>query len=220
MKLSIDSNQFVSVDSNGNVRFHHHVARNLTHVLTIKLHQFLNLNDVMDGMKYYRRLTWYPLGGDVWVYMNHFVKLVDNRQGIFFRFYETGWEEYKSNVHPHILLFLHYVCCGSHHKSHARDASGSKSSFGGRLSSLRRGNKILSRAARNASDANENERAKFTNLSRRKSANSWSHLGRRSGRNASRIHHEIEEAKEDGELSGYESDTSELGCEPSVTIED
>ena len=219
MKLSIDSNQFVSVDSNGNVSFHHRVTKELMHVLTLKLHQFLNFNDVMNGMKYYTRLRWYPLGGDVWLYMNHFVKLVDYRQGIFFRFYETGWEEYKSYAHSRILLFLRYVCCMPHHKSHARDASGSKGSSGGRLSSLRRGNKILSRATRNACDANENERAKFTNLSRRKSANSRSHLGRRSGRNASRIRNEIEEAKEDGELSGYESDISELGCEPSVTIE-
>ena len=219
MKLSIDNNQFVSVDSRGNVRFHHYASEDLVHVLTLKTHQFLNLNDVMEGLKYFTKLVWYPLGRDMWLYKNHIVKLVDHRHQIFFRFYETGWKEYKSYVHPHILSFLHNVCCVSHHQSHARDASGSKGSSGGRLSSLRRGNKVLSRSTRNACYANENKQAKSTNISRRKSANSWSHPGRRSGRNASRIRLEIEEAKEDGELSGYDADNSEFGSEPTVTIE-
>ena len=219
MKVDIDTNQFAFVDCNGKIRFHHYSDSDLLHTFSLSPSQFYNLDDVMRGMQQLSDLTWYPLGRNVWLYKKgKCVKLVNNEKQRFFQFYEFGWKEYKSNAHPLILSFLHDVCYVSHHQSHARDESRSTNCFGRTSSSLRRRKQVLPRSTRNDCYANA-KWAKSTNISRRKGTNSRSHLGRRGRKHASRVRREIEEAKEDGELSGYEADNSELGSEPTVIIE-
>ena len=219
MKFDIDTNQFVFVDCVGKIRFHHYSDSDLLHTFTLLPFQFYNLDDVMRGKQALSKLRWYPLGRNVWFNKKgKCTKLVDNEKQRFFRFYEFGWKEYKSNVHPLIRSFLRDVCYVSHHQSHARNESQSSNCFGRTLSSLRRRKQVLSRTTRNDCYANA-KRAKSTNISRRQSSNSRSHPGRRGGKYATRVRQEIEEAKEDGELSGYEADNRELGCEPTVVIE-
>ena len=219
MKVDIDTNQFVFVDSAGKIRFHHYSASDLLHTFTLTSSQFYNLDDVMRGMQQLSELRWYPLGRNVWFYKNgKCVKLIDNEKQRFFRFYEIGWREYKSNVHPLILSFLHDDTYLSHHQPHARDESRKTNCFGRSLSSLRRGKQVLSRSTRNDCYANA-KRTKSTNISRWQSTNSRSYSRRRGGKYATRVHREIEEPKEDGELSGYEADNGEFGSEPTVVIE-
>ena len=219
MKLNIDTNQFVLVDGAGNIRFYHRSKADSIIVLNLTPSQIFNLNDIMRGMKYFSKLTWYPLGGELWLYKkDKCIKLVDIERQRFFRFYESGWEEYKSNVHPLILSFLHDVSTISHHQSHARDENQSTNRFGRLTSHFRKRKQILSGTARNECHAN----AKWTKpaiISRRKSSDPWSSLRRRGRKHERRNHNEIEETKEDGELSSYDADDSELCSEPSVTIE-
>ena len=219
MKLNIDRNQFVLVDDNRKICFRHRSKSDTVFGLNLTPSQFFNLDDVLRRMNYLSKLTWYPLGRGVWLYKKgSCVKLVDNDRRSFFRFYERGWEEYKSNVHSIIFSFVHNVSHMSHHQSHARDESQSTNCFGRSLSHLRRRKQVLPWSTRDGCHAN-GKWSKPSNISRWQSTNPRSHLRRRRGRHASRIPREIEEPKEDGELSGYEADNSEFGSEPTVVIE-
>ena len=220
MKFDISKNQFVLIDRNGNVHFHHRqIETGFTFVLKLMSSQFFNLDDVMRGMKFFSNLTWYPLGKDLWFYKkDECIKLVDIERQRFFRFYETGWKKYKSSVHSLIVSFLHDVPSISHHQSHARDENQPTNSLGRPSSHFRKRKQILSWPTRNGCHANA-KWTKSTIISRRQSANPRSNFGRRGGKYARRNHRETEESKEDGELSGYDADDSEFGCEPSVAIE-
>ena len=155
MELEIDSNQFVCIDSHFKVRFHHKTSLNILHVLTLTSIQFFNLDDLMKGIQYLSKLSWFLLGGRLWLYKKgKCVQLVDNEKERFFRFYEAGWNHYKSNFHPLISSFLHHALYPSHHQPHARDESGSKNLSRTHLSSLWREDKILSGSSRNGRHAN------------------------------------------------------------------
>lgn len=221
MKVDLDSNQFVIVDSNNRVRFHHYSNSDTLHTVTLSYYQFLNFHDVICGLSYFTRLTWYPLGDGMWFYKkNDFVKLFNSKQQCFFRFYRHGWKTYKNHLHHTILSFLRYGSLTSHHQSHARDENRSRDYSRRCLRNVRKRKQILSRASGNDSDENGVKWSKPPNISQRKGSNSRPPLGRRSGRHAARIHSEIEESKEDGVLSSIASDNSEYGGEPNIDISD
>jgi hypothetical protein len=226
MKLTIDSNQSVCIDSHGRVQFYHYITSSTFHVLSLSYHQFLNLDDVMNGMKYFTRLKVFPLGGDVWLHskMSTIMELYDHKNQTFFRFYPNGWEEYKNRLHPYIYSFLrdgvrNTSSSSSYHQHDARDESESKNSSRRPLSFIRRRKQILSRTTRNGAHENGKHTAKCSSLSRRKSSNSRCSFRRRSGKNAARIRKQIEEAQGDGELSSINSINQEYGSEPDIEID-
>ena len=220
MKFSIDDNQRIFVNSNGSVSFlHYSDTANFPHVLNLTRHQFLNFNDVIQGMNYFKQLSCFPLGGGVWLQKKkNFVKLIDKHNCSFFHFYRRGWYDYKNDVHHLILSFLRHGSNISHQQSHARDESQSKGQSRKRASTLRRDLQTLPRSTRNVTHEDEQQRTKSSNLSRRKSSNPWRTVKQRGGKHAARIRNAIEEDQEDGELSCVESENYELGGEPSVSL--
>ena len=127
MKFHIDDNQHVFVNSTGSVSFHHHSDSGSHYALELNYYQFLNFDDVIQGMAYFKLLMHFPLGKGVWLQKNdNFVKLVDENAHRFFHFYRRGWHDYINNVHHHILSFIRHAPLISHQQSYARDECRSK----------------------------------------------------------------------------------------------
>ena len=217
--MKIDINQSVSIDPHGFVQYFHHASTDTFHVLALPFHQFLTLNDVMNIMKHFSSLKSFPLSEGVWLHKKkNSIEIRDTNRQIFFRFNHNGLEEYKNHVHHQVRSFLQDGMCTSRHKYDARDECESKNSSRRPVSIIRRGKQILSGSSRNGSDENDKHTTKCTSFSRRKSSNTRRSLRRRSGKYAARIREQIEENKEDGEISSVTSSNQEYGCEPEIEI--
>ena len=221
MKLDIDTNQSVFVDSVGNVCFCHYSATNFPHLLKLSFNQFINFNDVLRGLEHLSHFTWHPLAHGLWFHKkNDVIKLVNNKTHCYFQFYPYGWDEYKRNVHRRILSSLRHVAYTTYHQPHARNDAQSSHSSRGRASTLLRRKQTASRATRNVGDDYEDHSSKSSTFSRRKNTNTRPHFKLRRRTHARRDSSPPEESSGDGDVSSNATEDNEYGSEPAVTLGD
>ena len=218
MKLYLDVNQYVCIDRNGYVRFHHiSSTTKTTCIIQLRSWQFLNLNDVLERRM--DNLTWYPLGKGMWFYKSDTeIKLVDRFNELYFRFYAAGWRAYKYKVHKRILSFLQHEAYAADHQSDARDESRPVHSSRKCFSTFQRRKRLSPWSSRNDCHEDESQRTKLATVSGRKNSNPGSYLKRRSRSHALRDCETATESAEDGEVSSISMDDNEYGGEPSVTL--
>ena len=203
------------------VTFRHYTRRNTIHEFNLNWRQVQNLNDLIVDLRSMKpeflTVRHYPIGGGVWLSYNRpIIQLKDHERKREFLFYVRSWDEYLRRGHRTIYAFVRYgQKQGSNHKYDADDESERHNQSGKGMSHLQMRYKILSRSSRDGYHENV-KRSQSTVFSRRKGSNSRTRSPVRGGKYGTRINRQIEDDREDGEISSDEFGNEEHGTECSI----
>ena len=201
---------------NHHVSFKHYVSLRRYFEIELSHHQFLNLNDIITCLHVLKELKRYPLGDGMWLCdYNPFIVIQCDNSDTYFQFYRRSWDKYIRKVHHKIYSFLrHGISTNDGYQHDAADTS-QYLAVSRRNSQAIRRQQTLSRSPRNVVDENE-QRQKYSAISRGKSSSPRSDERLRSAINVARMSEEAENVQEDGELSDVESNISQYGSACSI----
>ena len=90
---AFQSSQYVL--PNSPIRFRHYTYIGDYHEIVLYKRQVLNLHDVINSLRTFNPLNYYPLVGGIWLFCEGpNIKLNDNHSHAFFRFYRNSWYAY------------------------------------------------------------------------------------------------------------------------------
>ena len=118
MIVTLHRKQRVCVGSR--IHFQHCADSGRRHEIILNTRQFENLNDIIVCLHKYQPLRHFPLGGGLWLLRKgNSVKIIDNYNNTFFRFYANALHFYITHVHDSLYS---YLCNGksNHHQSDAK----------------------------------------------------------------------------------------------------